>query len=351
MPDERPARSTALDPKRLRAGVFITVAIGISVGLVVALLSDGPAVLAGIEKLPPLWLALAIALSAGAWLGQGLGFAALLERGIRGNLLRMTRAFLGGDFPALVTPFGSGGIPGGIYCLTKEGLTTGEASAVITMHSLLTGAFFVVAGAASAVLLPLQSAGSSAVVWGGLAAVVVGVGAIVWVALRPQRATAFLHRALSSDLACRVMGRERAERVATAAEREARQFAASVHLLLRERPGSLALSFLGLFASRMALVVTLPVIMYGLGWRGALLPLLATGVGALALGIVSPTPGGSGVAEAALTALLATQTDAPTAAATALLWRGVTYYLEVLAGWAALSSYLAKSGKRAGAAG
>lgn len=345
MSHDRPTRNSALDPKRLRTGLLVVVGIGISAGIVVALLTDGPAVLAGIAKLPPMWLALALALSASAWLGQGLGFAALLERGIRGNLLRMTRAFLGGDFPALVTPFGSGGIPGGIYCLTREGLTTGEASAVITMHSLLTGAFFVVAGAASALLLPLQSAGSSAVVWGSLAAVVAGVGAIVWVALRPRRATAFLHRMLCSRATQRILGHDRSERLAAGAEREARQFAASVSLLLRERPGSLALSFLGLFSSRMALVVTLPVIMYGLGWRGALLPLLATAVGALALGIVSPTPGGSGAVEAALTALLATQTDAPTAAAAALLWRGITYYAEVLAGWAAFSSYIARGRK------
>jgi uncharacterized protein (TIRG00374 family) len=329
-----------LDPRKLRAGLLVAVGIGITAGLAVALFADGKAVLAGISKLPLPWLLLAIFLSVGSWFGQGLGFAALLEHGIRKNLMPMTRAFLGGDFPALVTPFGSGGIPGGVFCLTREGLTTGEASAVITMHSLLTGAFFVIAGAASAILLPLQSAGSSAIVWGALAAVVAGVGAIVWVALRPQKATAFLHKIVESDLVERVLGKERAERLTEAASREATQFASSVHLLLRERPGSLVLSFLGLFSSRMALVVTLPVIMYGLGWRGALLPLLATAVGALALGIVSPTPGGSGAVEAALTALLATQTDAPTAAAAALLWRGITYYAELLAGWAAFSHYL-----------
>lgn len=340
MAGKRPSNTTTLDPKKLRSGLVIAVLIGISAGLAVAFFTDGKAVLAGIARLPLPWLLLAIALSVGSWLGQGLGFAALLEHGIRGNLLRMTRAFLGGDFPALVTPFGSGGIPGGVFCLTREGLTAGEASAIITMHSLLTGAFFVVAGAASAILLPMQSAGSEAIVWGALAAVVAGVGAIVWVALRPQKATAFLHRTIESKVVERIVGVERAERLTAAASKEATQFAASVHLLLRERPGWLALSFLGLFASRMALVVTLPVIMYGLGWRGALLPLLATAVGALALGIVSPTPGGSGAVEAALTALLSTQTDAPTAAAAALLWRGITYYGELLAGWAAFSHYI-----------
>ena len=34
-------------------------------------------------------------------------------------------------------PFGSGGIPGGVFSLTREGLSAGEASAVIAMHSLI----------------------------------------------------------------------------------------------------------------------------------------------------------------------------------------------------------------------
>jgi uncharacterized protein (TIRG00374 family) len=343
MPDEESsAPRTSLDPRRLRTGLLIAVGIGLTVGLGVALLADGPAVLAGIEKLPLVWLLVALALSVASWFGQGIGFAALTERGVRGNVLRMTRAFLGGDFPALVSPFGSGGIPGGIFCLTREGISTGEASAIITMHSLLTGVFFIIVGAAGAILLPIKSAGSSALVWSGFVAILAGVGAIVWVALRPHRATALLHRLLDSGVVRRVLGPKRSERALAAAEREAMQFAASVRLLLRERPGSLALSFAGLFVSRVFLMIALPVIMYGLGWRGDVFPLLATAVGAMALAVASPTPGGSGAVEATLTALLATQTSVPVAAAAALLWRGITYYTELLAGWAAFSRYLAK---------
>lgn len=333
--------SGTLDPKRLRAGLVLAVGIGVTAGLVVALVTGGPAVLAGIRRLPLAWLVAALALSAASWIGQGISFAALTEKGVRGNVLSMTRAFLGGDFPALVSPFGSGGIPGGIFCLTKEGLSAGEASAVITIHSLLTGVFFVIAGVAAAILLPLRNAGSSALVWGGLGAIVVGVGAVVWVALRPAGAVAALRRVVAGRTVERLLGPERAARAASAAERETEQFASSVRLLMRGRPGALAVSFAGLFTSRVCLVAALPVIMYGLGWRGDIWPLMATAVGAMALAVASPTPGGSGTVEAALTALLATQTTPPTAAAAALLWRGITYYAELVAGWLALSGYLA----------
>jgi uncharacterized protein (TIRG00374 family) len=337
--------ASSLDPRRLRTGLMVAVGIGVTVGLVVAFATGGAAVIAGISKLPLGWLLAALALSVGSWFGQGIGFAALTERGVGGNILRMTRAFLGGDFPALVSPFGSGGIPGGVFCLTREGLSVGEATAIITMHSLLTGAFFVIVGIAAAILLPLHSAGSSAIVWAGLAGILVAVVAIVWVALQPRKAAVALRRLLSVGLFARLLGADRASRLVAAAEREADQFTKSVRLLTRERPASLALSFAGLFSSRIFLVVTLPVIMYGLGWRGDIAPLLATAVGAMALAVASPTPGGSGAVEAALTALLLTQTTAPMAAAATLLWRGITYYTELIAGWAAFSSYIPTKGK------
>ena len=340
MTDSDTARTQGLDPHKLRVGLAVAIAIGVTAGLVVALVTGGPKVLDGIRRLPLIWLALSLALSVASWFLQGIGFAALTTRGVRGNVMRMTTAFLGGDFPALVTPFGSGGIPGGVFSLTREGLSAGEASAVIAMHSLLTGAFFVLFGAFAALTLPLHGSGSTALVWSGFTAILVVVGFIVWVAFRPHHATRLLSRVLSSRGIARMVGAPRAERLVAAAEREAELFAVAVRMLTHERPSALAVSFFGLFMSRICLVVTMPVIMYGLGWRGDILPLLATAVGAMSLSIASPTPGGSGAVEVATTALLATQAPVAIAGAATLLWRGITYYTEVLAGWIVFSRYL-----------
>jgi uncharacterized protein (TIRG00374 family) len=340
MTDSDTQSTGGLDPHRLRVGLAVAVSIGVTAGLVVALVTGGHQVFDGIRKLPLAWLALALALSVASWFLQGLGFAALTTQGVRGNLLRMTIAFLGGDFPALVTPFGSGGIPGGVFSLTREGLSAGEASAIIAMHSLLTGAFFVLFGAFAALTLPLHGSGSTALVWSGFTAILIVVGLIVWVAFRPTHATRLLGRMLASRRVARMVGRARAERLVSAAEREAELFTVAVKMLTRERPAALALSFFGLFMSRICLVVTMPVIMYGLGWRGDIVPLLATAVGAMSLSIASPTPGGSGAVEVATTALLATQAPVAIAGAATLLWRGITYYTEVLAGWIAFSRYL-----------
>lgn len=339
-------RPDGLDPHRIRVGLAITVTIGIAVGAVVTFATGGRDVLAGMTRLPLGWLLLALVLSALSWLGQGLGFAALSHRGVRGHLLRMTAAFLGGDFAALVTPFGSGGIPVGVYCLTREGLTAGESSAIIAMHSLLTGAFFLLTGAAAAVLVPVHTGSAEALVWSGVGAIAVVMVFVIGLAARPRKAAAWLEGFLGRPWLTKMLGDERAHRFAETANSEALHFATNVEMLTREKPSQLALSFLGLFLSRVALIVCLPVIMYGLGWRGSLLPLLATAVGAMALAIVSPTPGGSGAVEAATAALLATQAPVAIAGAATLLWRAVTYYTELLAGWALFTHYLAGPRKK-----
>jgi uncharacterized protein (TIRG00374 family) len=341
MADTEPERTQTIDPRALRAGLTVTIAISVTVGLVVTFLAGGKEVLAAVVQLPFGWLIAALALSMLSWLGQGLGFAALSQRGVRGHLLRMTSAFLGGDFAALVTPFGSGGIPAGVYCLTREGLSAGESSAIIAMHSLLTGLFFLIVGIFAAIVMPLKTHGIELLVWSGVAAIAAVVVFVIWLSARPDSAIAWLERTLSRPWWSRLTGKKRGPRWAAAINREACQFAENVKILTRERPSQLALSFFGLFISRVCLIVCLPIIMYGLGWRGDIWPLMATAIAAMALAIVSPPPGGSGVAEAATVALLATQAPAAIAGAAALLWRGVTYYAEVFAGWLAFTRYLA----------
>jgi len=330
---------------KLRAGLALAIGLGVAVSLIVTLATGGRAVISGMLRLPAGWLVLALALSALSWMGQGLGFAALSRRPITGNLLSMTTAFLGGDFGAFVTPFGSGGIPLGVYCLTREGLSAGEASAVIAMHTLLTGAFFLLAGVIALVVTPLATQGAGPLVWMGMAAFALALTLLVWVALRPKAATAWISGFAARPWSSRLLGEERALRLVAAVERELEHFIRDLHCLMRARPGRVALSFLGLAGSRACLILCLPVIMYGLGWRGHLLPLLATATGALALAIISPTPGGSGAVEAATAALLATQGPVALAGAATLLYRGVTYYAELLAGWAAFTHYLTRSGR------
>ncbi len=317
-------------------------ALGMAASVAVVAFTGGRQLLAGILQLPLWAFALTAALVVGSWLGQGVAFAALTPRGTRGQLLAMTRAFLGGDFPALVTPFGSGGIPGGIFALGREGLSAGEAGAVVALHSLLTSVFFTATGVFAAFILPAHLAHSTVAVWSGFAAATLVLVVIGWLALAPRHAVGLLEGVVSSRVGRRFVGEERAARIVAAAEHEAGVFTTGVKRLTRERPGALLLSFAGLAFSRICLAAVLLVIMYGLGWRGDPVAVVAVAIAAMVVAVASPTPGGSGAVEPAMTALLATITTAPVAGAAALLWRALTFYVEMLVGWLAFSRYVAR---------
>ena len=112
---------------------------------------------------------------------------------------------------------------------------------------------------------------------------------------------------------------------------------------MHERLAALLVALAGLLVSRLCLLAILPVLMTGLGWRGDFLPVIVTVVGVQALASGSPTPGGSGAVEVAMTAALSGLATAPVAGAAALLWRGITFYFDLLAGWVLLARYVAKA--------
>jgi uncharacterized protein (TIRG00374 family) len=111
---------------------------------------------------------------------------------------------------------------------------------------------------------------------------------------------------------------------------------------VRERPGALAVALGGLLVSRACLLAILPVLLLGLGWRGDVVPVLLTVLGVWAVASASPTPGGSGAVEATMTAALSRLAPIGTAGAAALLWRGITFYFDLVIGWMLFSWLLSR---------
>lgn len=283
-----------------------------------------------------------VALNLASWLGEAVVFAALADRRSVRGVARMVAVYVGGGFPALVTPFGSGGIPGWTWALTQEGMSAGEAAAVVGARALVTSVFFVVAGAAGVAMLPARATGSSGAGWWGIGALALVLAGVAAVAARPAIVARAVDRLLGSRAARRLLGEQRARRLAESGHREALRFAEGLRSLIRERPGALAVALAGLLISRACLLAILPVVLAGLGWRGDPVPVLVTVLGVWALASASPTPGGSGTVEAAMTAALSRLVPLETAGAAALLWRGVTFYFDLLVGWALFSRYLAR---------
>lgn len=340
-----PAR--ALDPARLRLGLLAVAAIGAEVAIGVAVLTGGGAMLAQARGLPGSVVVVALAINAVSWLAEGVVFASLAGlRGARG-LVRGTLAYVGGGFPGLVTPFGSGALPGWAFALVREGASAGEAAAVLGIRGLLTSLFFVAAGVVAVATLPARLAGSGGGPWVGLAALLGVFAVTATVVARPERAAGMLGRVLSGRVVRRVAGTGRSERWAAAASREAERFATTLRQLATKRPAALLAALAGLVVSRACLLAILPIYLVGLGWRGDLLPVLVTVVAVWALASGSPTPGGSGTVEAAMAAALSAQAPVRIAGAAALLWRGTTFYVDLFVGWVIFARYLTADPKKA----
>ena len=328
------------DTRRLRTGLIVVAGVGAAAALGVTLVSGGPQLLRTAARLPLLTLAAVLGLNLASWLGEAVVFASLSGRRSPRDLPGLIAVYVGGGFPALVTPFGSGGIPGWTWGLTRLGLGPGEAAAVVAARALVTSVFFVAAGAVGVAVLPARAAGAGAGWWGVGALLLVLAGA-VWLAWNPGRVARFAGRVLGGRLATRLLGAERASRAAERTAVEAERFATGLRSLARERPGALAVALLGLLVSRACLLSMLPVLLLGLGWRGDVVPVVLTVVGVWAVASASPTPGGSGAVEATMTAALSRIVPLETAGAAALLWRGMTFYFDLLLGWAFFSWLLA----------
>ena len=349
--NEAPGRPP-VSPRRVRAGLIAVVGIGATAGLIIALVAGGRDMLAGLARLPLGTVAAALGLNVASWFGEAVVFRSLVPpakkrgdgrawRRSRG-VLRMIPVYVGGAFPGLVTPFGSGAIPGWVYALTGEGLSAGEAAAVVGARAMLTSAFFVSAGAVALAVVPVRASGAPGAAAAGLGALFIVLAAAAWTMARPLAVARLLERLLLSRPVVRLLGEQRATRLASSSSREAGLFSHEVRSLARERPGALALAVAGLAFSRACLLAILPVIVAGLGWRGDWAIVVGIVLAVQALSSASPTPGGSGTTEAALTAALARVAPAAAAGTAALLWRGITFYLGLVVGWAFFTRRLAR---------
>lgn len=337
----RPAR--ALEPQRLRRGLTIVILVGAAAGAAVALFSGGPAMIGAARDLPVEVLAWALLLNLVSWLGEAAVFLALSGRRGPRAFLRMIGVYVGGGFPGLVTPFGTGAIPGWVYALTREGLSAGEATAVVGARGLLTSMFFVAVALGGAALAPAVFGASAGVAWGGLAGLVLVLAVATLVVMRPGLVVRLAGRLLRGRALVRVAGAKRAEaldRASDAAVAHAERFASALRSLVLGRPGALLIAILGLVFSRVCLLAILPVLMSGLGWSGDVVSTVLMVVGVWALASGSPTPGGSGAVEAGLTAVLSTQAPVSIAGAAALLWRGSTFYVDLFVGWFFFAGYM-----------
>jgi glycosyltransferase 2 family protein len=343
----RPPAPAPPDRRALRRGVAVVVAIGAVAAIALGIATVDARTLAAASGAPAA-IAVSLAMVLSAWLAEGVVFGALAGRLGPRALLRLAGVYLGGSFPSAVTPFASGAIPTWTWLLTREGLPPGEAAAVVGMRSAVTSAFFALAAVAAAAVLP-SILGPA---WGrALFAVILALAGFVAllavVAVRPGAAARPLRRLASWGPLARRLGPERAARFEHRLTAEVATFAATLRDTVRRRPFGLLLALLATGASR-ALLFSVPfVLLRGFGANVSWLPTVLGMLAVQVVGSATPSPGGSGFSEAALAGLLHAEVPAYLIGATVVLWRLLTFWLEMSVGAVVFSRAASREARRA----
>lgn len=235
------------------------------------------------------------------------------------------RVSLGGDFAGSITPARSGAEPARFLILREAGVGTADALVVLFLELLLE----MLSLAALVGILALVLGGSTREVEGlagmvaAYTAFVIGAGAIALVAARRvanMPRPAWAQRLGVGDRRWRSMQRSL---------RHLREHAAKLRTA-RWPVLAAALAF-SILHVVMRLSV-LPIVVYSLGVRAPLGPLVLWPLAIIYGGAVAPMPAGGGLIEVAFRGALGSHIPAPIFGAALLWWRVYTFYILLLAG-------------------
>ena len=304
----------------------LLLALALLATLAVPLLLGGRAALAALREVPASALATILGVTLFGWLARAAKLAMLAHGvGLRLRPLQSLLVSLATDFGFLATPGGLGGYAANVLLLRRAGATTSAATAVAAADQIVDALFFAIAlplAACAALRSALPELMLRAAFAGG--GVLCG-GALLAFVLRRPLLRAAAHRAES----------HRDGRVARAYSLFAQALQDTARLLHGDARATLALAVL----TTVQWTTRYGVLWLALGAFGHAVPYAVT---LLAQGVVmhvaqwTGLPSGAGGAEFGLAAALAPWLTPAQLAPAALVWRGATLHLALLAGGFAL---------------
>ncbi|HEY3374291.1 MAG TPA: flippase-like domain-containing protein [Candidatus Aquicultor sp.] len=337
--------SERVDLERAKKGILIVVLIGIATMAVIIALTFKPGTLRALTRINSAYLWLAVGVAVISWIFSSFPFY-ILTRVVKKPISFFNSAivFLGGSFFGNITPFGSGLLPAQIYILTHEGLSIGQATAVVSTRATISSWLFAVLG--FTIFITFRSSLSSSVQASLLG---IALAAAVWSLLtlffikQPVSAKNAVSRITGARFLVARVNAQRLESIRTRVYREIDYLSSNLKDLfaVRNTPAILAV-FVSEIVAWFSMFAILPLVLIGFN--------AASNLGKLAFRIllifsvapVSPTPGGSGVVEAAFTGLLLGLVPGEIIGLIVLVWRAITYYLLTFVGGIVMVRFIAK---------
>ncbi|MFD5915160.1 lysylphosphatidylglycerol synthase domain-containing protein [Kitasatospora sp. NPDC058201] len=312
---QAPVRPVRLE--RLRPRTLLAVGGGVVAGwlLLPQFFATEQNPIAAVVDADPLWLVLALLAAAASHVMSAMGFVGFVPEQL--DFRNAVLAQVAGSFVKLVSPGGVGGVALNIRFLQRAGIPTPQAVSSVGVGQLLGLVLHLLQLGAFVYLLGLEPGGSEldalpAVVGGlvGAAVLLAGVSTVPparrWLAARL--------RPLTAEVLPRL-------------------------LELLRNPGRLAVGITGQLLVSISLVACLYCCARAVGREPAFASVAVVFLIGNAAGSAAPTPGGAGVVDSALVALLehtASMEEGGALAAVAL-YRLLTLVLPVLPGWAAFT--------------
>lgn len=308
----------------------LSLSAGVIVCAVVLFIAPGPQPWTALRKASGLFLALALAVTVAETLFRAMRLCVVV-RAVGGRLSLWTsiRVTLTGDFAAAITPSRFGGEPARLYALTRSGLSSGVAGAVL-FGEFITDLFALTFLIAVSFGLSGASNSHPRAIW-PVAALMLSGGTAVGLALRWPASLDWLWNRLAARRpvawALRKAGLEafRPGRWATEVrDRSGRLFTAG--------KGWMGVAGTYALIHTTARFTVLPLLTAAfaapIDLRSAILIQMAIFYGFAMV----PTPGGSGLPEVAFTAALSLAAPAAPVGLLLVLWRFLTFYLSSVTG-------------------
>lgn len=310
-----------------RSSWIILIVLSLALSVAVPIVLGGAGSLSELTRLSPLGIAMLLGMMVLTWVFNALRVRILAHGvGHRVGATACMTASVATEFASVASPAGTGGPPTYLYVLSRDGLPSDRAAAVVTVDHFVDVVFFATAVPLVLVLVGLDQ--QIAHPWRLLATIlaVVAVGTIgVLATLRYYRPVLIKLGKLMHHL-------PRFRRVRYRLARWIVRFRHSLRMLLTIELWRLLFAYLFAIGHWVTLYSVLFVLLYLLGSPVPWGYLFLAQALAILIGKLTFLPGGSGGVELSFSGLLQAYLDPVTTATALLIWRVVTFHWRLLIG-------------------
>lgn len=326
---------------RLVRGLIIALILGTVALLVVFKISGVNVTWSDLMRIDPIVVAVALALVAATWVFDSLRMSALV-RAMGENLGFWSgiRVAITGVFVASLMPFNAGGEPMQIYLLRNEGLSMGQASAVVAVKTFCNALAKVIVAFTASSWIVLSGIGwrvpsqMKVVLLTAYSLYVAFFLFALFLMADPRRIETVVAPILRSRIVARFLGDGGPERVLRSIRKWTAEFETSLaHYWERERWTLLAVIYLSV-AGWLALILVPTMILAALGIGAPSEQVMANVILFHMISSYVPTPGASGAAELGFAELFRMVIPPALIGLTVALWRLLTYYFTLMVGGA-----------------